>query len=825
MRSILQKLLFASLIFMPSLAWGHGFLLNLNSNDTAFTVASQSAFLDAGSTPAPAADSNLFYETFGSSSLSTPWGMSYYYVEHGFISEAGPFPPPSVFTATVNMISPLYFSDGNAGASGAAAASAGTYVEMYDRDFSTFGGGLPGSSPGNISISGATPLASGFQVSLQDAHELAHELVIAPNSAQTYGEYGFAFDITLTLSNGTVMTSGPMVCVYGVTDPNLGDFADNAPLAQQDNATLAIYNAVQAAGNAVVGTTSGWSGANGNAWSNAANWQAAGNSSGAPNGGVPGSIVGTTSNDTVVFSSGSTAPVVDSGRNVQSIFFELNVGAMTLGSAAGSTLLLTNGGSIQVTSTVANAQIVNAPLVLEGANALYTFNSDSLNASASLSFGGSITGGAAGNTLLTLGGDNTGTNTISGAISNGSATSLAILENGPCNWILSGPNTYTGGTTVNQGTLTVTATGTLGSVTSPLTITTYEGLSSAIVNINGNQSVGTLAGTLYGAFSTASLNIAAGSSLTVNQAANTTFGPTLVIADGTSTNFGSFTQQGNGTLEIDAAPTLGDQSQINVKGGTLRFNVASGPSTIGAGVTVTIATAGTLQLAGSVAALSGGGTANIINNGSTASGGGLLVTGTNQIVGNISGTASGSGVTTFSGDTVVGDGTSPASLTAAQILQNSLTINASSTVTISPSSSKTSNIAGSVGASPIVGLPVTDAPIIDPDLLTAIQAAIASRAIGSQTGQRLENRIAAIERLQVSDPNFDVTALENDVLSTFDSEFGDFSDSSEGSNALVAPVGSIGSPAAVPEPSAFLLTAICALVMIFVARIQKNVLC
>ena len=43
--------------------------------------------------------------------------------------------------------------------------------------------------------------------------------------------------------------------------------------------------------------------------------------------------------------------------------------------------------------------------------------------------------------------------------------------------------------------------------------------------------------------------------------------------------------------------------------------------------------------------------------------------------------------TVYSGNTTVGDGTNAANLTATQILQNTLTINAGSTVTIAPSGS------------------------------------------------------------------------------------------------------------------------------------------
>ena len=92
-------------------------------------------------------------------------------------------------------------------------------------------------------MNGNTPFYSGFGVSLYDHHELEKDLYLAPSSTQTYGEYGFAFDVTVHFANGTTLTSAPMVDVFALSDPNLGDFADNAPLAQQDIATLGIYNA------------------------------------------------------------------------------------------------------------------------------------------------------------------------------------------------------------------------------------------------------------------------------------------------------------------------------------------------------------------------------------------------------------------------------------------------------------------------------------------------------------------------------------------------------------------------------------------------------
>ncbi len=108
---------------------------------------------------------------------------------------------------------------------------------------------------------------------------------------------------------------------------------------------------------------------------------------------IPGATAGTTNSDTADFNAGSgnTTVTVDSGRNVRSITFEAAASAYTVGAAGGNTLLLSNGGTIQTTSAVANDENVNAPIVLEGANGRYTFSSNS--ATNLLNLGGAVSGG------------------------------------------------------------------------------------------------------------------------------------------------------------------------------------------------------------------------------------------------------------------------------------------------------------------------------------------------------------------------------------------------------------------------------------------------
>jgi autotransporter-associated beta strand protein len=155
-----------------------------------------------------------------------------------------------------------------------------------------------------------------------------------------------------------------------------------------------------------------------------------------------------------------------------------------------------------------------------------------------------------------------------------------------------------------------------------------------------------------------------------------------------------------GTMEIQGASNLDGGTTINAIVGQLRFNNTSGAATIGAGVTVNVSSGATLELAGNVSDLSSpspvSARANVVNNSKLTSGGSLLVSGTNQQVGTITG----------SGDTVVN---ASASLTANSIIQNALVITGTDathfgTATIAASDSSGNPlgalaVAGSVGSS------------------------------------------------------------------------------------------------------------------------------
>ncbi|HEV3417631.1 MAG TPA: PEP-CTERM sorting domain-containing protein, partial [Pirellulales bacterium] len=127
---------------------------------------------------------------------------------------------------------------------------------------------------------------------------------------------------------------------------------------------------------------------------------------------------------------------------------------------------------------------------------------------------------------------------------------------------------------------------------------------------------------------------------------------------------GSFTKLDSGTTTISGPQIFSSGTTLNVNGGMVKFNVTSGSVTVGTGVSANIAAGATLELAGSVSALaSGSNRVNIVNSSAAP---GILVSGTNQVVGGIDGL----------GNVQVNAGSD---LTANHIVENALVIGGTST--------------------------------------------------------------------------------------------------------------------------------------------------
>ena len=436
---------------------------------------------------------------------------------------------------------------------------------------------------------------------------------------------------------------------------------------------------------------------------------------------------------------------------------------------------------------------------------------------------------------------------IFGPISESGYTGQQITVTGGGTVYFDGMNSYSGGTTVNAGTtLNVGYTSqasSLGTTTSPLAIND----SGSAVMLYNSVAIGSLSGTGAGL-----LYVSPGNTLSINQSSSTSFAGKLQLDSGANLTLSG----SNNSLTISGAPSFGGGNTVTVSSGTLAFTNST-PATVSGSVSVTVAAGATLQLAGSASALSqGSNAANITTNsgGGSSSDGAVVLSGaTTQTVGIVSGQTVTSSPATYSGSTTVGDGTNAANLSATQILQNSLVINAGSTVTILPSGSNTQTAQPASGAAATVaaaseasGSDVSGSSSdssVDP--FTAIQAAIASGSISNATGQVLKNRIAAIERLASVDPGLNVSLLEDRVLAVLPTSAGWSSDNAAApmesdSGLLAADESASGSStggqaaefsantgygsnvAPVPEPTTLCLAVLAAFGVLLAARVRNG---
>ena len=333
---------------------------------------------------------------------------------------------------------------------------------------------------------------------------------------------------------------------------------------------------------------------------------------------------------------------------------------------------------------------------------------------------------------------------------------------------------------------------------------TFGAGSQTNVSIDGAYTLGSLNFSASSNFTLTSQSTGSGFSLTlnngstgaqVNVAANSTAAlhTSLILADSSGAATTTFNVASGSTLTVgsdngtDVAISGSGQALKLTGGGTMVLaspNSYTGATTVQAGTlkinagasiastSVTVASGGTLQLAGTTNALPAA--ANITTQGNRdANDGAVVLNGAaTQSIGTISsvGVVNGDGAQVYAGNTTVGDGSSAASLTATQILQNALTINANSTVTIAPSAGAGGGVVAASNASAATSAASADSSSgSGSDPFSAIQDAIASGSISSAKGHVLENRIAAIQRLAATDSGLDVSLLESDVLAALPS--------------------------------------------------------
>ncbi|MFN0080128.1 MAG: beta strand repeat-containing protein [Prosthecobacter sp.] len=312
------------------------------------------------------------------------------------------------------------------------------------------------------------------------------------------------------------------------------------------------------------------------------NWSSGGNWSG---GAAPGSTSVTNSPDIATFNAAiangwgtlATPIVIDSTtQNIFGLTFTGAAGSYVIGTTGGNALRLSSTGTIQIASglTATNViQTINAPLSLRGTT--YTFRNDSASGtgagSGTLVIGGAIFG-ATGATTLTLTGSNTNANTLSGSISNGTATSVGVTKTEAGTWVLTGASTYTGATSISGGTLTLA----FGTVSSGIISS-----SSALTMSGGTLQ---LTGTGTQTFNGLTTNTNTGSRILLGSAQTLTLGALTSAGTNSALNFHTAAGGASGATVGTGLVVLTGQTAGNVinSGFTVTDSTGYGLATVNA---------------------------------------------------------------------------------------------------------------------------------------------------------------------------------------------------------------------------------------------------
>nr|WP_283812658.1 autotransporter domain-containing protein [Bradyrhizobium tropiciagri] len=292
-------------------------------------------------------------------------------------------------------------------------------------------------------------------------------------------------------------------------------------------------------------------------------------------------VAGASSMPTFTGAAGTTFNVLGTGNSAATDLLTVTTANATYagttnigGTASGSAVTLKGGASNAFGSASAVSVFAGSVLDLGGFNQTI----------ASLSGGGTVTnGGASGGNTLAIGGGTA--STFSGHIIDGSTATVALsLSNSGTSLTLSGANTYSGATSINNGTLALSGT---GSIATSSAVNLATGTTFDISQTNSGASIATLGNTAAGQTGTVSLGsktltITGGSGtfdgIIADGGINNTTGGSLFISGGALTLNGANTYTGLTTVASGATLTVGDSEphdlatiagDVSVKGGTL----------------------------------------------------------------------------------------------------------------------------------------------------------------------------------------------------------------------------------------------------------------
>jgi fibronectin-binding autotransporter adhesin len=447
-----------------------------------------------------------------------------------------------------------------------------------------------------ISLAGALTF-SGTSSTLSNAIALQTDSTIGGSGSGTLSGIISGSGINLTkVGSGTVTLSG--VNTYsGATSINAGTLALSGSGSLASSTALSLANVASAIFN-ISGVTSSstigsLAGTGGNVVLGSKTLIAGGDNSNTSYAGVISGSSGNftkTGSGTLTLSGANSftgALVVDQGTistgtiNSTSTAGPLGQGTITLGGASSGTLAFTD-------NTTSTTQVNRAFTMGAGGGVInVTFSGKTLALPSILSGSGSFT------------------------------------KSGSGGLILSSSSSYSGTTTINAGTLALTASGSLPSTTALI----LADISGAIFDISGVTSGSTI-GSLAGGGTTGGDVVLGTKTLTVGDSTSTTYSG---VISGTN---GNLTKQGSGTLTLDNANTYTGATTLNA--GTLAL---SGSGSLASSTALSLA-----NVASAIFNISGVTSGSTI--GSLAGGGG---TGGNVVLGTKTLTVGNSTSTTYSG--------------------------------------------------------------------------------------------------------------------------------------------------------------------------------
>ncbi len=368
-----------------------------------------------------------------------------------------------------------------------------------------------------------------------------------------------------------------------------------------------------------------WTGTSSTAWGTGGNW-------------MSGSTPGSTNDALFDQASYTNQPTINAANSVAGLIFgdgTTAAGAVTIGS--GNSLTIEADGILLNANT--GAATINGALTLGFAQA-WTNNASNL-----LTVAGNISNST---NLLTIAG--TGNTTISGVLGNGSG---GLSKSGTGTLILSGTNTYTGITTIDNGIMNVT---TLANVNTASSIGKGSSTGSAADLIFGG-------GTLQYTIATPSTPVSTNRLFTIGDAngnsatldsSSTTAADTLSFTSSSSIAFTNATTHtltltGSNSGTNTFAPIVSDQTTTIhptslIKNGAGKWDL-TGANTYTGGTTITL---GTLMV-GNVTALGGNSSPVSVTSGAVLDLNGTTMTGTNTLTLNGTGISSGGALTNSSG--------------------------------------------------------------------------------------------------------------------------------------------------------------------------------